>query len=145
MLPRKVVFRFRALEHVIETAQPYLPRRLIDFKRKVARSHPGRTILLQIQRRPTKESDEERCGFPGGLLHIRREEMPDLGLLQFLIKIQHHAKDVRFAHDAIDFRIRPGPLGRPSWRRVDASLDHLTSFNCSYDAPFAASDSTGNP
>src|SRR5215468_10720210 len=128
MLPRKVVFRFGPLEHVIETAQPYLPRRLIDFKRKVPRSQPGRTILLQIQRRPAKESDEEH-----------------LGLLQFLIKIQHHAKDVRFAHDAIDFRIRPGTLGRPSRRRVDASLDHLTSFNSPYDAPFAASDSTGNP
>src|SRR5215468_6470937 len=71
--------------------------------------------------------------------------MPDFGLLQLLIKIQHHAKDVRFAHDAIDFRIRPWTLGRSSWRRIDASLDHLRSFNSPYDAPFAASDSTGNP
>src|SRR5215471_5362129 len=105
MLRRKVVFSLGILEHSFKAAQPHLPRRLIDFKRQVPGAHAWWSERLHVKRRSTEDRYKEHGRFPRGLFHVGRKETPDFRLLEHLIEVAHHAKDVLFPHDAVDLGI----------------------------------------
>src|SRR5215813_6864087 len=112
MLQWKLVFHVSAFKDSLKARKPDLTRPFIDFKRKVSGPHARRAVSLEIQRWTSKDSYKESGGFFRSLFHIGREEMSDLGFLQFLIKVRHHPENIRFPHHSIDCTIGAGPLWR---------------------------------